>query len=295
MTIAIVIPESWLGEVSNYLARWEAIPSSYFFISVSEEVWQNPKKGTELVLIQSQEKKAQIVLWILPIYMTKGQCTGKWPEMINTETSKPLVNSLCFADSWKEFQILFESFNHSLEPTLNSTFVSCQYEPPYTKMLNAWEKSGAKGFHPGDYFKDEFLAELKKVSGNWVYFGHGEGDRLRGYGHLLLSELMANKPSKPLNATLWFTCSTLDEKNGERIALSWFLNKGTYCILSSAKKVKTEENTILGEAWLEIISKPNNLTIGEIIIELINEDPALYQPILNQYQLLGFPWVQMKI
>lgn len=294
MDYAVLIPENWLKEVLNDKAGWKDFPSSCFFIASSgEDLIQSHENGGLNNLIK--EKIVSAVIWILPKKYSSNKYQKCWPKIVQQSESQTWVNSLIFADSWDECKPLFELYFNSVRDAISSTFVSCQYEPPYTQMFETWQKSGAIGFHPGDFFKGEFLMELKNLSGNWVYFGHGEGDRLRGYGHIDQFDLLANKPIIPFNSTLWFTCSTLEEKEGSSLGLNWFFGNGTFSLLASPFKVKTSENQEFASAWLEIMLRKDEQSIAEIILELFLKDRGIYRSILSQYQLLGFPWVKMNL
>ncbi|MBN7816151.1 hypothetical protein [Algoriphagus pacificus] len=294
MNYAIIIPESWLDDLMKSKAGWINFPSSCFFI-YHQELDLTRLKANPSIKLQLSENNIAAVLWILPRKFSDKKHQKKWPKLIQKSKSQVFVNSLIFADSWNDCSILFEQYFNSVDKYYNRTSVSCQYEPAYTTLLGDWDKSGALSFHPGDFFKEEFLEEIKRMSGNWVYFGHGEGDRLRGYGHLEKLELLQNGPSKPLNSTLWFTCSTLQEKKGSSLAFSWFSENNTFCLLASAHKVKTVENQAISSSWLDVILNEKELTIADILLKIYSKAPDFFSPILNQYQLLGFPWVKMGI
>ena len=171
------------------------------------------------------------------------------------------------------------------------THLTCQYQPPYTAMLDLWSKAGAKEYHPGDYYKSEILTAISNMTGNWVYWGHGEANLLRGYGHLEKDELLAHVPPKPLNATLWFTCSTLDKHERENIALSWYRSGATKCLMASPNKINTQANQQLSEAWLSAVKSQPLACISEVVLKLIQEESEEITEVLSNYYLLGNPWV----
>ena len=118
---------------------------------------------------------------------------------------------------------------------------------------------------------------------------------MRGYGHIDQSDLLANKSLIPFNSTLWFTCSTLEEIDGNSLGLNWIFAKGTFSLLASPFKVKTSENQEFASAWLEIMLRNDEQSIAEIILELFLKDRGIYRSIISQYQLLGFPWVKLNL
>lgn len=293
---AIILPESWCEEASIFIARLNIVQSRYFIISLSEsKKLELDNKWTDAPGILA-DIHVRSAMFILPTLYACGDKIDLWPSMIQTGPSGNWVSSLFFADSWAEVANALLDVSTEEETSAGVlTHLTCQYQPPYTAILSHWYGLGRKAYHPGDYFKEDILPALTEMRGNWIYWGHGEGDKLRGYSHLHTADLLSYKCSKPLNATLWFTCSTLDRGYPENIALAWYLSGASKCMLASPEKVNTEDNQLLSDAWMQAGTCAQDKTISCVIMEILQKDPEVYERILNQYFLLGIPWVQGKI
>ncbi|NJM32791.1 MAG: hypothetical protein HC848_07995 [Limnobacter sp.] len=177
---------------------------------------------------------------------------------------------------------------------------SCQYERPYVDSLQFWEDMGATCYHPGDYTGQEFLNELQTFTGQWVYMGHAFEDRLRGYGHLLTADLLAHKPARPLNGTLFLTCNTLGEaEQGLPLALEWHLAGASRFTLAATGPVNTAENQQLAIRMLHALESNHDQPLWEFIRQCFAKPTIggknsgrtgeLYN-IAAHYRLLGDPW-----
>lgn len=285
MKTILVIPENWNNISKQQEQRLNLIrPFSLHNHSLS-----NTKKKNHKTYNTHTISEHAISLWVLPKKMATGKHVKFWPRICDNNRNDKMIQAICFADTIDELFIFLEASSANNKKT-QKTYVTCQYEYPYTAMLEKWSKAGAKAIHPGDYFKDDFLQELSTFKGNWVYFGHALEDRLRGYEHLLHNELCSNKPANPLMASLWFTCSTLSSKGQNNVALNWYLSGATQCLIASPNEIKTGNNQKLGKAWLEVAINKKQLSIADILIKLAS-DNSLCKNTLSKYCLLGNPWV----
>jgi hypothetical protein len=290
MNIALVFPEEWMDEIQQERAGLHVQPC-FFLIPISQTASENPKKYQKTICAKAKKLDVRVVTWFVPQTLASGKAVTKWPDLVYRFKNDYLVQSIAFAASARAvIDCLKQSEWGSQKPQHTSVF--CQYAAPYTIMLEKWAKAGAKTYHPGDYAKDEILDVLRKLSGNWVYFGHALANRLRGYGHLFVNELIAHKPKKQLTATLWFTCSTLAGKDGENLALEWYLSGSTACLLASPKAIKTSSNQLLGDAWLEVLAETKNQSVTDVLLAVSRQSEFLFE-VLNQYKLLGKPWVRI--
>lgn len=279
-----------MAEASEGIARLNSIQPCYFLVGV--EIPSDPEVSAEDLTFSLEDFQSKAAMMILPRSFAKSSCISSWPKLIQGNPQNPWICALFFADTWEEVErYLFDGLSGK---TSVDVHVSCQYQPPYTDMLELWAQAGAKPYHPGDYFKEDFLRELKKMSGIWAYWGHSEGDRIRGYGHITVDELLSNSPEKQLLLSLWFTCSTLDPEVEQNIGLSWFLTGKTQSLLASPFKVKTEENQLLGRQFLNSLVQKRHESLAEILLDLIETEDQSVRQVLNQYHLLGNPWVDLK-
>jgi len=288
----LVIPTDWKEEASQTLARLNRIQFCYFFIVQSE--LESSKLMLESLSILLNRYQADSCLWIIPFEDGKSLEVKQWPSLISSYEKRSWVNGFFPARNWVEVAnrlIEFENSNLKIPNIIN---VTCQYEFVYTNLLDDWEREGARSIHPGDYFKSDFLDEFSKFTGNWVYFGHAEGDRLRGYGHLEINDLIKHHPPRSLNLTLWFTCSTLDPNVDPSIGICWFMSGATFALLASAFKISTYSNQLLSKAWIMASKSCKSTSIASVILQIYHSEPDLYTKVLSQYSLLGFPWVDGK-
>lgn len=279
-----------MDQAAEGIARLNSIQPCYFLVGV--EIPSDPVALTEVLTFSLEDYRGKAAMMILPRSFAQSSSIPFWPKLIQESTQNPWICALFFADSWEEIErYLFDE--HSRKESAD-VHVSCQYQPPYTDMLELWAQAGAKPYHPGDYFKEDFLLELKKMSGIWAYWGHSEGDRIRGYGHVTVDELLSNCPENQLLLSLWFTCSTLDPEVEQNIGLSWFLSGKTQSLLASPFKVKTEENQFLGRQFLNSLVQKRHESLVDILLDLIEREDRSVRQVLNQYHLLGNPWVDLK-
>jgi hypothetical protein len=279
-----------MEQASAGIARLNSIQPCYFLIGFT--IPSDPYLLQEALSLQLGNYAEKAAMMILPRSFAEARFIPVWPKLIQGNPQNPWICALFFADTWEEVeQYLCEGLSGKESADIH---VTCQYQPPYTDMLELWTQAGAKPYHPGDYFKEDFLQELKKMSGVWAYWGHSEGDRIRGYGHLLGEELLSFSPEKALLLTLWFTCSTLDPEVEQNIGLTWFLSGKTQSLLASPFKVKTEENQLLGSQFLNSLVQKRQESLAEILLDLITTEDQRVGQVLNQYHLLGNPWIDLN-
>ncbi|WP_425638408.1 hypothetical protein ACPUEN_03255 [Algoriphagus yeomjeoni] len=295
MNKAIVIPESWSIPAGFFVARLNKFQPRFFTISIPDAVYLDSESFLTKLYAAVDQHAANSALVVLPHSWAKVNKMQDWPPIVCNEKFRPVVNSIFFADEWKELENALLDFLCDKIDLAPKTHLTCQYQQPYTKMLKLWSEAGAEDFHPGDFYKTEILSAISTMTGNWVYWGHGEANLLRGYGHLEKDELLAHIPAKPLNATLWFTCSTLEKHSTENIALSWYRSGATKCLLASPNKINTEANQMLSAAWLAASKSPPIASIAAVILKLIQEESKEITEVLRNYYLLGNPWVHAGI
>ena len=291
MNKAIVIPESWSIPAGFFVARLNKFQPRFFTISIPDALYLDSDAFLTNLYTSVDQHDANSTLVVLPHSWARFNKIQDWPTIVCNEKFRPVVNSIFFADKWKELENALLDFLCGKIDLSPKTHLTCQYQPPYTRMLNLWSAAGAENYHPGDYYKSEMLSAISTMTGNWVYWGHGEANLLRGYGHLAKDELLAHIPAKPLNATLWFTCSTLDKHETENIALSWYRSGATKCLLASPNKINTEANQLLSEAWLAASKSQQLRSIADVVLNLIQEESREITEAIRNYYLLGNPWV----
>lgn len=294
---AIILPESWYEEATVFIERLNSLQPLYFIVPLSIDLGHDPTGYLPYVNKWMVKNLGTSAMVVLPKSFASGDKIDQWPSVLQSDGGQNWVSSLFFADSWGELECTLQGFlkDEDRQDDGGETHLTCQYQPPYTAMLGQWEGGGRKSYHPGDYFKEDILPAISKMKGNWLYWGHGEGDRLRGYGHLHTADLLAHKNPVPLNTTLWFTCSTLDRDYPENIALSWYLSGATKCLLASPHKVSTEENQGMSQTWFELAKNSNGKTIASLILEIQGKDRGEFKKTLDQYFLLGIPWVSASL
>lgn len=281
-----------MEQANEGIARLNRTQPCYFLVVI--DIPSKPENLSKILELSTKEFCGQAALLVLPKSFTKPNFISFWPKLIQPSHQNDWIFGLFFAEKWEEVEAYLFDFPLEKDCQNMDVHVSCQYQPPYTDMLELWAGAGAKSYHPGDYFKEDFLLELNKMTGIWAYWGHAEGDRLRGYGHLMLNEILSNSSAKPFLLTLWFTCSTLDPEYDKNIGLSWFLSGKTQSLLASPFKVKTEENQLLGRQFLNSLVQKKHESLAEILLDLIEREDQSVRQVLNQYHLLGNPWVDLK-
>jgi len=291
---AFVIPESWAKKASTQINLLNDVESFYSILPISNYETQPKARLRNLIKKSLRTCDANNAVVVLPKSYATGVNVKYWPDMFIFKKSEILITSVLFADTWSECSEIINSWagsNFSENQKHNAT---CQYQPPYTDTLDKWNKKGAQSFHPGDYFKHEFLQELKKMQGHWLYWGHADSEKLHGFNHLTSAEILNHQPESPLYSTLWFSCSTLGINKKSNIALDWYLNGATYCLFASMKPVNTTDNQLLGLRWLDLCQQPNVNSIADILQNLLKQDQQPFRQVLSNYRLLGFPWVRFS-
>lgn len=296
MKRAIILPESWYEQATVFIARLNALRPRYFLVTFPESSDFKSEEYLSFVGDIMTKNQAYSAMIVLPKSFASGDKIELWPSLIQSYGDGNWVVALFFADSCEEVETALENFSDEEDnQAAIETHVTCQYQPPYTDILSQLANEGQKTYHPGDYFKEDILPAISLMRGNWLYWGHGEGDKLRGYSHLHTFDLLAHKCTVPLNSTLWFTCSTLDKDYPENIALAWYLSGATKCLLASPDKVSTEANQLLSQHWMGVAKKKEDRTVATLILDVLQNDSEKTGKILNQYYLLGIPWVSGNI
>lgn len=292
LTRALVITKSWIEEAINQLAGLNNIQPCCQIIPIPDCKTLTKDRLSKLITKVLKASRVQSAIVVLPTSFAQGTCIRYWPDIFIHTKSGILITSVFFSDEWSDCRPLIDSFLSTNSSGTEKYNATCQYQPPYTDTLNLWVEAGAKNFHPGDYFKHEFLNALSKMQGHWLYWGHADSDKLRGYHHLFSEDILGHKPESPLQSTLWFSCSTLDNSKERNIALEWFLSGATHCLLASLKQVKTKDNQLLSSAWLETYQHQEVFNIADIIYYLLKHDEQTFGPILEHYRLMGSPWIK---
>jgi len=293
MKRAIILPQCWYKEASVFIARLNILRPRYFLIPLSES-GAEAKSNLPFLEEMMAANRATSAMFVIPKSFASGDKIDSWPDLIQHHSAGKWVCSVFFADRWAEVAEALEDFLNEVNTKIE-THLTCQYQPVYAEMLKLWEQKGGKAYHPGDFFKEDILPAISQMKGDWVYWGHGEGDRLRGYGQLHVVDLLSNKCETPLNATLWFTCSTLDRDYPENIALAWYQSGATKCLLASPDKVNTEANQLLSQHWLGMAKENGGRTVASLILDILQHDSENLESVLNHYYLLGIPWVSGNI
>jgi hypothetical protein len=153
---------------------------------------------------------------------------------------------------------------------LSRTILTSQYSRPHVDHLETWptaQNSSTAPLHPGDFDRDELLTAMGKNrdATTWIYWGHGETDRLRGYGHLTredLDELASLRP--PFALTSWISCNTLgSHAPQESIAWQWYASGATNTLLAAHEPVLTELNEAFTHALSEALSQAPSETLSQ--------------------------------
>ncbi|MGB3081223.1 MAG: hypothetical protein WBB31_19225, partial [Saprospiraceae bacterium] len=180
----IVIPDIWKTEAGIDIARLSRIQPGYSFLFMPA---LNVKSKKQLSLMYQQllrEIKVSSALFILPKCFATGINVRYWPDLVYDFAHGVTVTSVHFADKWSECLKFVDTCMNEHEYTTERYHATCQYQHPYTDSLKLWVEAGAHNLHPGDYSRDEFLSALKSMQGHWMYWGHADGRRLRGYHHV---------------------------------------------------------------------------------------------------------------
>ncbi len=291
---ALIVPDTWMKEAHGPEERLDNQP---FFRVIPVPGYENLAKGQLTKAITSVLKTSgvQSALVVLPVEYAAGAFIKHWPELFMHTKLGVLISSVCFADRWVDCLTIAESAANTAGWEEVICNASCQYQPPYTTTFNLWERAGARSLHPGDYSRDEFLSALNKMKGHWLYWGHSDHTKLRAYHHLYSEDLLSHKPGWPLQSTLWFSCSTLGGNNRKSIALDWFLSGATRCMMAGLTNMDTTANQLLSAAFLEAVEKNGGTSLDGILYHLLTRNEQTFGSILNQYRLMGPPWVKFGL
>ncbi|MDH4396541.1 MAG: hypothetical protein QE278_12755 [Limnobacter sp.] len=256
---------------------------------------------------------------VLPLEYAEPIYSSMWPQPVlqvgEGNTARTVVLSTVFADSPDACLKALEYQPKPFQPkpslpklTGNAGLmrwnVTAQYGPMYVDTLNAWEAAGANVFHPGDYFKPDLLEALANMTGHWVYVGHAEVDRLRGYQHIVASDLTRILKRGPLDSTLWLTCNTLAHRADVlSLGMVWYLSGAVRLFLGAVGPTDTLENQHFCKLWLHALLafKANKAahTLADVVRQVFSSvgwvgvNGAGRAPLkLGQhYRMLGNPWV----
>lgn len=289
---ALVIPEDWTKEIASLKTTKQ--DNDYCFVSIPTANLGIPSKARLTTVLKQTLRSSGLLsaVVVLPTDFAKPVNVKYWPKMIISSKNEAIVTSVIFADNWLACKGIIDTWQHVDNPFASKHHLTCQYQPPYTDMLERWRAWGARSLHPGDYFKTEILVELSQMQGHWVYWGHSDNAKIHGYQYISSKELLQHRPAIPLQSTLWFSCSTLGSRTNNSIALDWFLNGATLCLLASTQPVKTTDNQLLSAAWLEVCQHSTAVNVADIIQQLLRQDSQTFTPILDNYRLMGSPWIK---
>ena len=287
----IVIPDGWMKDATGWAGRQEN-PSSCTFLPLPADADYSGIQLLKLVRKLLRNSDARAAAIVLPLKYATGKGIRYWPDLFMENRTGIAIASVHFAGNWEGCLPLVELPAAATNPESLSWNATCQYQPPYTRTFGLWVDAGAISLHPGDYFRHEFLEALRNMAGHWLYWGHADADKLRGYHHLSGNDLLEHKPTSPLLSTLWFSCSTLGRNKPRSIALDWYLSGATKCMLASPLEVNTKNNQRLAEGWLNACSNSEDKSISGILRFLLENEETTYAGVLQQYRLLGCPWVE---
>jgi hypothetical protein len=285
---AIFLPQAWLENASLILARLNDGQSCHLLLPLQSflEIGEtNPLKFDQDLNIQS-------ALVVFPKSYQNSEFRCHWPSWIQSIQDTNFVCGFMFLDRMEEF---LECMRHTPVCKFPDSFIgTCQYQPPYTLQLDDWEQRGIQSLHPGDYFKNELLAQLTLQGAVWMYWGHGDWYRLRGYGHIDRDDLSELRREKSFAATLWFACSTFDFSLGTPLAWEWYQQGKTKCLLCSPEKVSTQANQLFASQLLqEIIESTQEQSIAELLRRTFESKKEGLNSVQDAYYLLGNPWVRV--
>lgn len=230
------------------------------------------------------------VIWIMPQTFCNPKTVQHWPPILIPTDTGFQINSILFED---DFHNRFEQLIR-LQPIFETDTmqITAQYDPHYTSLLELWQRIGAVTLHPGDYYKKEVLSAIARTKGVWVYHGHAERDILRGYNHISIKDLKNHQPHAPKTATYWLACATLSgSKKEHSIALNWWEQGATRCLMASSNDVKTKNNKFLTEVIVETIAQTTEpLSTLSLLQKILKRPDALkLADICNEYHLIGLP------
>lgn len=217
--------------------------------------------------------------------------TGYWPPLMLNGT----VISICFADEPEQVLRTLSLDNRARLPvnlTAQNAFV-------YTDALAEWYRQCGTEWHPGDYQRSEFLRELAVMQGHWLYWGHGEADRLRGYQGIVVADLLSHRPVTPFQSTVWLSCNTLRAEPGGELSIGqhWYQSGATRVLFAALGEVKTRVNRLISQLMLDCLMRERHSCFYALVTALqaaSRYDRELAEG-LRQYRLLGNPMVCIDI
>ena len=289
----MIIPDSWAAEAANDIAGLDCNQACYTILPVSNFEKLSPAKLKMAVENCLKRTRVNAAVVFLPPRFSTGKFLKYWPSLYYINNERVVITSVYFASCWKEYLKTFDENCKEGSGKIKDFHVTCQYQPSYTNTLLHWENAGAKSFHPGDFFKMDFLKQFQKINGHWLYWGHADCEKLRGYDHLYAKDLIQFKPTVPLQLTAWFSCTTLDARYEKNIALDWYLSGSTQCLLAASNEINTIENQKLGLAWLQVCSTAVGFHVADLLQKILTENFQEFKSLLLHYKLLGNPWVRL--
>ncbi len=282
---AIFLPQAWLENASLVLARLDNGQSCHLLFPLESYLDSGERYFSSLPMDQIHS-----ALLVFPFKYQNPSYQHLWPKWIQSRETGFFCCAFIFSGSLDDFLTDFEKQPICKFP--DSFMGTCQYEPPYTDQLDSWEMNGVRAFHPGDYYKNEVMEILADQGEVWLYWGHGDWDRLRGYGHLEKKDLQALKRKKPFAMTLWFSCSTLDFTHGFPIAWEWYQQGKTKSLFCSSDKISTQANQLFASQLLQkIIECKHEQNIAELLLWSFEAKKEELNPVQESYYLLGNPWI----
>lgn len=243
---------------------------------------------------------------VLPLQYAQSKYSALWPQPVlqwlEGCTNRMVILSTVFADC--PTACLEALTLRPYDRGLLRWHVTAQYAPVYIDTLNAWQAAGAHAFHPGDYFKPDLIEAMGDWSGHWLYVGHAEVDRLRGYQHVLASDLEGIPKRGLLDTTLWISCNTLAHKAGvQSLGLAWYLSGATRLFLGAVAPTDTLQNQHFCRLCLQAILQmetSNKTHAFADVLRCVFSNPersgtemACFNssPYNQNYRMLGNPWV----
>lgn len=304
---AVICPADWSGALGNDSSTGVLIkpiprPDLHTLGSATQGTAQLLR---ELGLLDGVDT----AVLVLPLQYAQSGYSTLWPQPVlqwvedgEGGTTRMVILSTVFADcptACLEALALRPS-----EGGLSRWNVTAQYAPAYIDTLLAWQAAGANSFHPGDYFKADLIKAMGHWSGHWVYVGHAEVDRLRGYQHVLASDLRGISKRDLLDSTWWLSCNTLAHKAGvQPLGLTWYLSGATRLFLGAVAPTDTLQNQhfckLFLHAILQMKASNNAHTLAEVLRRIFSNtewssaemECVNSHPFNLNYRLLGNPWV----
>lgn len=307
---AVICPPEWCGVLSD---------------SSSTGLLINPISRPELHTLESATQgvaerlrdsglldDVDTAVLVLPSEYAQSRFSPLWPQpalrWVEGGVDRIVLLSTVFADCPASClqALALEAPQQGLLPWN----VTAQYAPAYIETLHAWQAAGARVFHPGDYFKAELLEAMDNWRGHWIYLGHAEVDRLRGYEHVFASDLQSISRAGLLESTLWLSCNTLAYKPGiQALGLTWYLSGASRLFIGAVAPTSTSDNQhfcrlcLQGLLHTEASKKASNTThtFSDVLRWVFSnlECPSTQSSTtklsqFNQhYRILGNPWVRV--